>query len=89
MIKKLYTTIKHWRLSFLLLGMVSIISAQDITHIPSDHRGDFNYRRKTEIDGNQIRASIFNYGFSGRTGGGQPTHIPYEWPKNTKQHYYT
>jgi len=58
-----------------------------LAYEPSDHRGDPTYRRKTEIDGNQVRASIFNYAFSGRTGGNQPTHIPYEWPKNTRQHY--
>ncbi len=85
--KRINLMIRHWVLGIFILGIVSVISAQDVNHIPSDHRGDPRYRRKTEIDGNQIRASIFNYGFSGRTGGGQPTHIPYEWPKNTKQHY--
>jgi len=85
--KKVNLNIRRWGLSLLILGTASIIMAQDASYTPSDHRGDPKYRRKTEIDGNQIRASIFNYGFSGRTGGGQPTHIPYEWPKNTKQHY--
>ncbi|MCF7808395.1 MAG: hypothetical protein K9M49_02635 [Candidatus Marinimicrobia bacterium] len=77
----------HLGLSLLMFGLVSIIAAQDVSYTPSDHRGNPIYRRKTEIDGNLVRASIFNYGFSGRTGGGQPTHVPYEWPKNTKQHY--
>jgi len=84
--KKVNTNMKRWGLCLLIVGL-GTISAQDATYVPSDHRGDPKFRRKTEIDGNQIRASIFNYGFSGRTGGGQPTHIPYEWPKNTKQHY--
>ena len=85
-----YTTmssIKHSTLMLTIMMMSAYVLAQDINHIPSDHRGDPKFRRKTEIDGNQIRASVFNYGFSGRTGGSQPTHIPYEWPKNTKQHY--
>jgi len=56
-------------------------------YTPTDHRGDPNYRRKTDIDGNLVRASIFNFGFTGREGGSQPTHIPYEWPKNTKRMY--
>lgn len=86
-IKKFNQTMRPWVLGTFILGIASVILAQDVIHVPSDHRGDPKYRRKTEIDGNQIRASIFNYGFSGRTGGGQPTHIPYEWPKNTKQHY--
>jgi len=80
-------SLKRWSYATLLLCMGSILLAQDVNYVPSDHRGDPKYRRKTEIDGNQIRASVFNYGFSGRTGGSQPTHIPYEWPKNTKQHY--
>ncbi len=56
-------------------------------YVPSDHRGDPNYQRKTEIDGNLVRASIFNYGFAGRTSGSEPTHVPFEWPKNTGQEY--
>jgi len=43
-------------------------------------------RRKTNIDGNLLRATIFNFGFEGRTGV-IPDEIPFEWPKNTKQHY--
>ena len=81
------SSIKHSTLMLTIMMMSAYVLAQDINHIPSDHRGDPKFRRKTEIDGNQIRASVFNYGFSGRTGGSQPTHIPYEWPKNTKQHY--
>ncbi|MBM4161273.1 MAG: hypothetical protein FJ217_09270 [Ignavibacteria bacterium] len=43
-------------------------------------------RRKTNIDGNLLRATIFNYGFAGRTGV-VPDEVPFEWPKNTYQHY--
>jgi len=56
-------------------------------YVPSTHRGNSTYQRRTEIDGNLVRASIFNYGFAGRTSGSEPTHIPFEWPKNTKQEY--
>ena len=30
-------------------------------------RGDPNYRRQTDIDVNKIRATIFNYGITGRS----------------------
>ncbi len=42
-------------------------------------------RRRTEIDGNNVRTSVFNFCFSGRTGPGQG--VPYEWPKNTGRVY--
>lgn len=55
-------------------------------HIPSDERGDADFRRQTNIDGNKVRTSIFNYGVTGRpTAGAQ--YVPYEWPKNSGQHY--
>jgi hypothetical protein len=74
---------KFNRICILIIFLINIIFAYE----PSDHRGDPTYRRKTEIDGNLVRASIFNFGFAGREGGNQPTHVPFEWPKNTKQEY--
>lgn len=54
-------------------------------HVPSRERVDPTLRRRTEIDGNNVRTSVFNFVFSGRTGAGQG--IPYEWPKNTGRVY--
>jgi hypothetical protein len=54
-------------------------------HTPSTERVDPTLRRRTEIDGNNVRTSVFNFAFSGRTGGGQG--VPYEWPKNTGRYY--
>jgi hypothetical protein len=54
-------------------------------HVPSDERIDPSLRRRTEIDGNNVRTSVFNFCFSGRTGVGQG--VPYEWPKNTQRYY--
>lgn len=66
---------------FLLL--TSVLVAQ---HVPSKERGDANFRRQTDIDGNKVRTSVFNYGVTGRpTSGAQ--YVPYEWPKNSGQHY--
>src|SRR5436309_4239441 len=52
---------------------------------PSKERVDPTLRRRTEIDGNNVRTSVFNFVFSGRTGAGQG--VPYEWPKNTGRYY--
>ena len=49
-------------------------------------RGDPDFRRKTDIDINKVRATIFNYGITGRSGV-NPDQYPYEWPTNSGQTY--
>ncbi|MBN2011668.1 hypothetical protein JW960_20230 [candidate division KSB1 bacterium] len=60
--------------------------AQTLQHVPSDQRGDQNFRAFSNIDGNNLRTSIFNTGYSGA-----PREVPesvnYEWPKNTDRIY--
>jgi hypothetical protein len=79
-----------WKKIFLILSFV-LISAQSAypqaqTHVPSDQRGDIAYRAFSNVDGNNIRASIFNSGYSGA-----PREVPesvnFEWPKNTGRIY--
>jgi hypothetical protein len=60
--------------------------SQERVHVPSDHRGDPNFRRFSNLDGNNIRASVFNSGYSGAPNQ-EPESIPYEWPKNTNRIY--
>jgi len=55
-------------------------------HIPSDNRGNPIFRRKSNLDGNNLRTTVFNFGFSGRTSS-RPDEFPYEWPKNTGRQY--
>lgn len=83
------------RLTFhipLLLAVIALLLffgtalGQTNSHVPSDNRGDPNFRRKSNIDGNNVRATVFNFGFSGRTAA-RPDEIPYEWPKNTQRIY--
>jgi hypothetical protein len=62
------------------------LQSQTIMHKPSDFRADVNYRRNSNIDGNNIRATIFNSGYSGNPNG-QPNYVDYEWPKNTNRIY--
>jgi len=58
-------------------------------HVPSKERGDPRIRTHTQIEGNRVRASIFNFAFTGREGGQYPINVetPYEWPKNTGEVY--
>lgn len=57
-------------------------------YVPSKERGDAKYRRKAQMEGNQIRTTVFNYGMTGREGAVPITEqTPYEWPKNTGQVY--
>lgn len=70
----------------LLLAGLTELSAQALQHTPSDFRGDPNLRRNSNMDGNNIRATIFNTGYSGKPDN-RPDYIAYEWPKNTNRIY--
>jgi hypothetical protein len=73
------------RILFLAILIVTVGSLL-AQHVPSTDRGDPTYRRKSNLDGNNIRATVFNFGFSGRTAA-VPDEYPYEWPKNTDREY--
>ncbi len=66
------------------LGYFAFLSAQ--THIPSKQRGSQNYRAYSNIDGNNIRASVFNSGYSGAPREVAES-VNYEWPKNSGRIY--
>ncbi len=73
-------------ISFLVLtAMFGAISLAQVQHVPSRERVLLNNRFRTEIDGNNLRTSVFNFLFSGRTGGNAG--VPYEYPKNTGRMY--
>lgn len=57
-----------------------------LTHTPSDFRGDANLRRNSNLDGNNIRATIFNTGYSGKPDN-RADYVAFEWPKNTNRIY--
>jgi hypothetical protein len=69
-----------------LLSLVVVYPWLAGQHVPSRERGNPNFRRQTDIDGNKVRTSIFNFGLTGRTGA-VPGEIPYEWPINSGRHY--
>jgi hypothetical protein len=57
----------------------------DRNHVPSLERVDQFERRRDNIDGNNVRASITNYAQTAQTG--DPGDFWYEWPKNTGRRY--
>ena len=70
------------------LIMVSPTRAQGVIerdHVPSKERIDPFERRVDAIDGNNVRASITNWGQTADSG--EPTEYWYEWPKNTGRRY--
>jgi len=73
-------------LFFILIYLLS--SGAYAQYKPGKERGDPKYRAKGQMEGNQIRTTIQNFGLSGRTGGVPPSEqTPYEWPKNTGKYY--
>lgn len=71
----------------LLLALVPAgVMAQVSGHVPSDERGAPELRRFTNMNGNSIRASVFNTGLSGAPNE-WPEAVPYEYPKNTGRIY--
>ncbi len=58
-------------------------------HVPSKERGDPRVRAQAQMEGNRVRTTVFNFAFTGRTGGEFPIDVqtPYEWPKNTGEVY--
>ena len=63
--------------------LCSMVHAQ---YTPGKERGNPLYRKNDPIDGNQLRATIFNFCFNGREGL-IPGQIPFEYPKNTGRDY--
>lgn len=66
--------------------MCNYTYAQVVDHKPSDFRSDVNYRRNSSVDGNNLRTTIFNSGYSGDPSN-RPDYYEYEWPKNTNRIY--
>jgi hypothetical protein len=73
------------RLAILVTISFLLVAELGAQQLPSERRVDPTLRRRTEIDGNNVRTSVFNFVFSGRTGAGLG--VPYEFPKNTGRNY--
>ena len=57
----------------------------DRNHVPSLERTDPLERRRDDIDGNNVRATITNWNQTAESG--NPADFDYEWPKNTNRRY--
>jgi len=76
------------RIFFILWMIPGVIQAQgviDRNHVPSGERVDPLERRRDDIDGNNIRATITNWAQTANSG--TPGDFWYEWPKNTNRRY--
>ncbi|KAA3618619.1 MAG: hypothetical protein DWQ05_06575 [Calditrichaeota bacterium] len=71
-------------LGFMLFSIVEDAQAQITTHVPSDQRADANFRENSNMDGNNVRATIYNVGWAGSRASGD---YQFEYPKNTNRTY--
>ncbi|NOX16956.1 MAG: hypothetical protein GXO87_01580 [Chlorobi bacterium] len=81
---------KVFNVIILILSVSVIFSATSFAQYkPGKERGDSGKRAKAQLEGNRVRTTIHNFGFTGRTGGEFPINVqtPYEWPKNTGKVY--
>jgi len=76
--------VKFTKIIKILLHLI-IITSWGIGGNPSAERGNPNYRRTTDIDVNQIRSTIYNWGYTGKTA--TYTGYGYEWPVNSGNEY--
>ncbi len=77
-----------WTITIILFFVpFSLLFSQGFS--PSGERGDVNARTYSQLQSNEIRTTIFNFGYTGRTGGQYSIEeqTPYEWPKNSGQVY--
>ncbi|MCC5926788.1 MAG: T9SS type A sorting domain-containing protein [Bacteroidetes bacterium] len=71
----------------LLLTMTCLggFSVSALAQLPSEDRAEFEDRRKSILDANNLRATYHNYGFAGRASGADE--LVFEFPKNTNRWY--
>ena len=73
---------------FLIIFSLLVIPTINAQHIPSDERSDPNFRAQNQLESNNVRTTVFNYGLTGRECAVPITEqTPYEWYKNTGQVY--
>src|SRR5690554_8057456 len=89
MLHPFYRSLSICLAALLWVGVVACapVLAQQIdrNHVPSEERVDPLERRRDDIDGNNIRATMTNWLQVAETG--SPTDYDFEWPKNTNRRY--
>ncbi len=71
---------------FVVLFSLNLAEAQVNNYVPSDNRADPNFRRRSNLDGNNVRVTVHNFGVAGSEGS-DPGQWNFEWPKNTNRTY--
>lgn len=71
-------------LTFAVL-LSSTVLAQD--YEPSEERSDFDQRKISIMDGNQLRATYHNTGHAGRRNSSALNELIFEYPRNTNREY--
>jgi len=69
----------------LVCALLFVAQNSSAQYVPTMEFGEPVLRSRSEIEANNVRVSLYNFGFSGRTGAGQG--LPYEWPNGTGRHY--
>lgn len=82
--KKLYVI--NLILISIFISFSTDIIAQVADHVPSDFRGNRLFRRKSNLDANNVRTTVHNFGVAGAVAG-TPDEYRTEWPKNTGRQY--
>ena len=67
------------------LALAPVAWAQAPVHVPGKERVDRLERRRDNVEGNNLRATITNWNQTGQSG--QPGDIAYEYPKNSRRIY--
>jgi hypothetical protein len=71
---------------FLTFCTLIFIPTRAHSYVPSDNRADANFRRHSNLDGNNVRVTVQNNGLNGWETK-QPDLWGFEYPKNTKREY--
>ena len=85
LIRSIKPVLKYSILSLVFMA-VTLAPLQVLGYEPSDNRADANYRRHSNLDGNNVRVTVHNYGLNGWESK-EPDLWAFEWPKNTKREY--
>jgi hypothetical protein len=87
-LNKIFLVIQSKHFIFLIISFLSAFPEIKAQHIPSDERSDPNFRAQNQLESNNVRTTVFNWGQTGRESSVPISwQTPYEWYKNSGQVY--
>ncbi|TNE71541.1 hypothetical protein EP331_09225 [bacterium] len=78
---------KYLSILILQLSLFAGYAIAQTTYEPSEFRSRFQERKKSTMDGNQLKATYHNYGQGGTVDKSLPDEVAYEFPRNTGRQY--